>query len=416
MPTGVDRKGDLDAGSAVPAYRFVIVSVVSPPRPVSAEVALRLERADAGLRATDPSAYPVSPRVLKRVITQDLGLTGLGLNLPHRKSWILQAHRALQLLEPDELGLTTFEGLPDHVLLIARPEDEELERLTLEAMCLRYWRMLFHLRVHRALDSAVEVGSLTEPVVRRHVEEIGQVEFDEIDVMLRREKYLPPDHTRTMGFVEFAAVYLELNHFQPDWIPAYFPGLDQFETVNEILKRYVDGGRLVDQTRVEGAPESPLTKQSADPDQTPNWWDDDDNKPRGPQSYHTLGERARKSSSRGNNARAARLWLQAAYHSPSLLAGDAVVNARREVEQLTRRLQAALRFDDARADEWADALFALLAAARPGFWNQDAGCCMTCSASRWIMNGKCLSSIRGNGCVRLGSDRCVADCRISAKC
>ena len=314
----------------------------------------------------------MAQRVLKRVITQDLGLTGLGLNLPHRKSWILSASRAQQLLEPDELGLVDYEALPPHVLLIARPEDEELDRLSVSAMCLRYWRMLFHIRVHRALDDALESGKLTEPLVRRHVEALGQVQFDEIEVMLRREKYLPPDHTRTMVFVEFAAVFLELLHFQPDWLPSYFPAIRHPAQAEALLAAYLSGRELLEESYVDGAPRDPAPPAANASTAGATLWSEDDEKPRGPQSYHRLGERAKRSSERGNNARAARLWLQAAQHSPSLLAGDAVLHARREIEALTQRLQAALRFSDNEAEEWTEALFALLGAARPGFWNADA--------------------------------------------
>jgi hypothetical protein len=348
------------------------VPVANPPRPLSAEAASRLDQADAAVRKADPTAFPVSQRVLKRVITQDLGLTGLGLNLPHRKSWILTAARAQQLVEPDELGLQTYETLSPYVLLLARPEDEELDRLTISELCLRYWRLLFHIRVHRALDEALESGQLTDRIVRQHVEAIGQVAFDEIDVMLRREKYLPPDHTRSMAFVEFAAVFLELKQFQTDLLPAYFPALGDFTAAAELLETYVDDNELLAETYVQGAPREPHEPETEEEPGAALWWKDEDEKPRGPQSYHRLGEKAVRSSARGNNARAARLWLQAAYHSPSLLSGDAILHARREVEALTRRLQAALRFDDAEAHEWTEALFALLAAARPGFWNPDA--------------------------------------------
>jgi len=320
----------------------------------------------------DPTAFPVSHRVLKRVITQDLGLTGLGLNIPHRKSWILASDRAQQLIEPDELGLTTYGALPPYVLLLARPEDEEIDRLSVSELCLRYWRLLFHIRVHRALDEALENGRLSDRIVRQHVETIGQVAFDEIDVMLRREKYLPPDHTRTMAFVEFAALFLELAHFQPAWLPAYFPALGDFSVARNLLTAYVNGEELLASTFVEGAPRTPQPAPEEEEPGVALWWKDEDEKPRGPQSYHRLGERAVRSSVRGNNARAARLWLQAAYHSPSLLSADAVLHARREIEALTLRLQAALRFADDEVDEWTEALFALLAAARPGFWNADA--------------------------------------------
>lgn len=348
------------------------MSVASPPKPVSLEAAHRLSDADAALRAADPSAFPVPQRLLKRVITQDLGLTGLGLNVPHRKSWLLSVSRAQQLLEPDELGLSVFDGLPDRVVLIARPEDEELERLNLTELRLRYWRLLFHARVHLELDECFADGRLTEALIRRHINELGQVAFDEVAEVLYREKYLPPDDPRSMLFIEFAAVYLELLHFSPQWLSCYFPAIGHSPEVVAILQNYLAVETLLDETYVEGAPRDPLSAVGDRSETELPWWKAERTGVARPAVYHRLVDRAHRASADGNNARAARLWLQAAQAAPDLLSGDAVLGARREIQTLTKRLQAAIDFDDDTARDWLEALSALLGAARPGFWNPDA--------------------------------------------
>ncbi|MBX3442469.1 MAG: hypothetical protein KF774_08675 [Planctomyces sp.] len=347
--------------------------VASPPSPRSAEAASRLAQADVALRSADPTAFAVAQRVLKRVIIQDLGLTGLGLNVPHRKTWLLSGGRALQLLEPDELGLSTFEGLPEHLILIAHPEDDELERQSAVELRVRYWRMLFHARVHRALDDCLARRQLSDASVRQHIERLGQVEFDEAADVLRREKYLTPDDTRTMIFVEFAAVYLELRHFSPKWLPAYFPALGRSPIVDELLSVYVNAGELFEDTRLEGVPDSLPTDDAADAAQDSAWDAVGESAARrNPKVYQRLAARAQRASQNGNNVRAARIWLQAGQHAPELLSGESLVAARRELQTLAGRLQSAIGFDDAELPEWVELLTALLGKARPGFWNADA--------------------------------------------
>src|SRR5262249_42659290 len=60
-------------------------------RPMSVSDAPRLDLAELGrlLRAADPAALLVPARLLRRVIKRDRKLTGLGLQVPHHKSYVL---------------------------------------------------------------------------------------------------------------------------------------------------------------------------------------------------------------------------------------------------------------------------------------------------------------------------------------
>ena len=60
------------------------------------------------LRAADPAALLVSPRILRRVIKKDRGLSGPGLQVPHRKSYVIARERLLSIADRAELGLETW--------------------------------------------------------------------------------------------------------------------------------------------------------------------------------------------------------------------------------------------------------------------------------------------------------------------
>ena len=57
------------------------------------------------VRAVDPAAFLILPRILRRVIKQDCRLTGFGLKVPHRKSYVIGREALLEAVDKDELGL-----------------------------------------------------------------------------------------------------------------------------------------------------------------------------------------------------------------------------------------------------------------------------------------------------------------------
>src|SRR5262245_65253622 len=87
-----------------------------------------LDAAELGrlLRAVDPAALLVPSRLLRRVIKRDRKLTIVGLRVPHRKSYVISRNALVALADPDELGIEPDRELPDTVLLLERPEPEDL--------------------------------------------------------------------------------------------------------------------------------------------------------------------------------------------------------------------------------------------------------------------------------------------------
>ena len=76
---------------------------------------------EQNLRAVEPALRLVSPRVLRRVIKRDRNLPGLGLRVPHRKSYVIPRDRLLTLAELPELGLEPSNDLPSMVVLMEQP-------------------------------------------------------------------------------------------------------------------------------------------------------------------------------------------------------------------------------------------------------------------------------------------------------
>ncbi len=184
---------------------------------------LTLAELDQALRATDPTALLVAPRILRRVIKQDAGVSGLGLRVPHRKTYVIGREDLLTIVGTDDLDLDTDAELADQVILIARPTAEALDALSRDKALVKFWRQLFHARVHAALDQQIAEGRLGEPEIRARIRQIGETEFDEIRSVLRQEDYLLPPRIDATVYIEFAAVYLELRHFVPSFSALIFP-------------------------------------------------------------------------------------------------------------------------------------------------------------------------------------------------
>jgi hypothetical protein len=210
-----------------------------------------LERA---VRAADPAARLVQPRILRRVIKHDRGLPGMGLQVPHRKSYVIDSARAIEIVDREEIGLGPGDEPPATLILLARPASDDLSERPAGEALLRCWRLLFHARVHQALEHAFAAGRLTPRGVRARIHRIGQTEFDEIRGVLRQEDFLLPPRDDLGVYIEFAAVYLELRHFAENLVPRYFSALRDREAVDRLLAEDVDAVGLFAATRPAGAP------------------------------------------------------------------------------------------------------------------------------------------------------------------
>src|SRR5262249_42977440 len=138
----------------------------------------------AVLRQVDDSVLLVPSRILRRVIKKHRQLGGLGLQVPHRKSYNIDRETLLKIATPSELGLTPDRALPEMVLLLPAPLPEQLPRWNPGAWLLAYWRLLFHGRAHCASPR------LGRAEVAQRIAELGQLEFEEARAVLAQENLL----------------------------------------------------------------------------------------------------------------------------------------------------------------------------------------------------------------------------------
>ncbi|MEW4570900.1 hypothetical protein AB1L88_23785 [Tautonia sp. JC769] len=345
---------------------------------------MSLEELKQAIRAADPNAVLVPPRILRRVIKHDRKMASLGLQVPHRKTYVLDANTATSILERDEMGLDVEAeaALTGSVILLAEPPPERLATMTRGQILLRYWRMLFHARIDEELEHQRRGGFLSDSIVRSRVDRIGQTVIDEARMVLRLEDYLLPPRDLWEVYREFTAVYLELRHFAPRLLGSYFPSIEDREAVDAVLAEDVNAPALFDRTRPPGAPEpaalGALIEAAADEPPPPDEAVGTCPLP-APQPARRLAERlvrrSERSDRRGNVVRAA---IQLARSSKFLdplgppSASNPWAKARAALGELGERLVEALGLDPNEADDWRRALPALLAPASEGIWAVEA--------------------------------------------
>ncbi len=215
---------------------------------------LTLDDLERAVRAADASAFLVLPRILRRVIKNDRRLSGFGLKIPHRKSYVIAREPLLEIVEKEELGLTEMDVLPERFILLARPSPQRLIDTPAGDVLTRCWRLLFHARVHAALEDRIREGKLSPAIIRQRIFQIGPVEFDEVRMVLGQEDLLLPPPSDESTYVEFAATYLELRYFAGSFLPRYFPGLEKLEAVDEVIRQDVDAESLFEAARPRARP------------------------------------------------------------------------------------------------------------------------------------------------------------------
>jgi hypothetical protein len=331
------------------------------------------------LREVEPAALLVPARILRRVIKKDCGLGGLGLRVPHRKSYILRRDNLLAIATPRELDLEPGTALPEVVMLFPIPSDARLGKSPAGEVLLRYWGLLFHLRVHRAFERLRLEGKLDESSVRERIRRIGVVEFEEAREVLHQENFLlkpGPDATDVKlwpgdlsgTYEEFAAVYLELLYFDPHRRQQFFPAITDHAAVEKILGEDIDHAELFRSSRPRGASDPVHTRPLLPPAPEPPLLPDEPEKGQPGEMRRHAEEAAR----RRNNVRAAILRRRAMALCPPSQAGRIRANARQEIEKLAARLRNALHFPESETADWSRCLLALLDSAALGIWNQEA--------------------------------------------
>ena len=212
-------------------------------------------------------------------------LGGFGFRVPHSKTYVISSEELLEIADRDELGFLPIEVLPKTVILLERPDAEDLEERPRDELLLRYWELLFHAKVHcqlepvfaasagRHLDTDAQQWSATvggtstngvpaEPGIptAERIAQLGERQFDEIRDVLRQERFLVPQPASGCAddasvYVEFAAVYLGLRYFKPFLVASFFPALRSLDDVDWVIAQDIDAAKLLAATRLAGTPD-----------------------------------------------------------------------------------------------------------------------------------------------------------------
>lgn len=326
-------------------------------------------------RERDSGAFFVLPRVVRRVLQNELNITTNWLPPPHRKSCVVERDQLLWLVARDELGVEPDAVLPQRMILIARPEEDRLEKFTRDDLLRYYWRLLFHARIDFELELKTAPGRLTTAELRRRIDSIGQTQFDEIRSVLRAEQMLTsPDDPRHV-YAEFVAVFHELKQFAPQLLPLYFPSLGSEASVLKTIGADCDASSLLEATRpgdLSASTPAPAAPPPAPPVEALLEATQINLASRSPRKYTALMRRAQRLRTAGNNVRAALVRRQAFDVAPLDQMNEARRELIQEIEFLVLRLQAALELSDDEVRPWLAMCERLLPAARHGFWNANA--------------------------------------------
>ena len=344
----------------------------SPPIPASLQMASDVEHR---LREQQVGIYFVMPRVVRRVLQNELDIASPLQQPPHRKSCVVQRDRLLWLVARDELGVDDRINLPEQIILIAQPEEHQLETMTREELQRHYWRLMFHARIDYEMLARTSRAQMLTSELRSRIDRIGQSSFDEIRSVLRSEQMLMrPDDDRNV-YAEFVAVYHELQAFAPQLVPLYFPSLPAPEIVLETIGPECDAKILLKETRPVDLPHDvPPNMETRDfianngqvatiAAVAPH---------RSVRQYTSLVRKAGKLSDQQNNVRAALVRQVALEVVPEESIDSAKQLLLEEIHKLVSRLQSALEMTDATARSWLEMCEKLLPSALRGFWNANA--------------------------------------------
>ncbi|MCA9035380.1 MAG: hypothetical protein KDA91_09625, partial [Planctomycetaceae bacterium] len=335
----------------------------------------RLNELRRALTECDATAFLVEPRVIRRVIRDRHGYARLSTSIPHTESQVVSDSDLRALTHPDELGLQTFQTLPSTALLIAQPEEGELDHWPIQELLQLIWRRLFHGTIDRELLQKTR-GPLNRGEVQNRIAAIGQVEFDEAHFVLKSEHRLVDSQSRIEGYCEFAAIYLELQRFAPDLLPVWFPSLDGRIHVNEVIANDLDADAIFRATQLVGAPSPDLTpRQIRDEERltsTRQDWSLGVGSSPSDRAYLRQMKRRDRALERGNTVGAMTCAMQAAERATTEeKRTSAHQKARLDIEQLILRLRAALQFDEAEVEDWRASIWELATNSIHGFWNAD---------------------------------------------
>ncbi len=325
------------------------------------------------LQSVEPSVYLVETRVLRRVIRLDRQFQGFRVLVPHYFSYVIDRERLLSFADLSEISDRPGDELPQRVILLPQPADDELASLQgRPALERKYLQRLFHACVHLKLDEVIanDPDRMERLAARR--EQIGDVEFAEIREVLLKENYLfrPPTDVET--YIEFMALALEFKYFAPSKLPLYFPAIRDWQPIEALFQQDLDHQALYERLKLSDS----IDPEDAAQNETPSFHaaSASTSKPHSSSltKLRNLQSGALKQSSVGNTIKSALTHLRAAQAATGEQRQAAEAAAQAELGHFTERLQHALGLSEDEAEQWDIALQPLLIPANDGFWSNEA--------------------------------------------
>jgi hypothetical protein len=336
---------------------------------------LSMDTLENAVRAADASALFVPAWLLQKLAAYDRGPGANVFALPRAQAHLITRERLLEIVQREELPLAP--PAPGRsVLLLARPETDQLASTSASEMLLRYWRLMFNARAKSAMQSHIAAAPFPRAAVQERIEQLSRSAFNEARYVLMRERYLLPAADDIEAYAEFAALYLEFTSFCPTSLPYFFPAMEDSPGVLEMLKADIDWQSILKATRPAGATDSQSTL-SAEASGPASIAAKPRRRARRDASHRDkLLAKAIAADARGNDVRAAifriRVYRAAGTSGPSRDSLTTVyADALKDLDQLTARLKAALALDDSLARQWRARLVALLENAAGGWWNAE---------------------------------------------
>lgn len=318
---------------------------------------MKLDELAQRLRERDPAAVLVPPGALARLVQSVMGITWAVWKIPHSHCLSIARATLHRYIEQEELYLPPGYSLPETVLVLERPNPDQLAAARNDELLTRYWRLLFHACLHRALD--VRMAAVSDAELRERIERLGPVAFEEARNVLIEDGQLVDGADDRTAYIEFITFYLELRFFANNLATVYFPSLTDLEEVDALLKLDVDGAAIFEYSRLRSAP-LPTPKTDDQSDESEDF-------------YRRLTQSAERASAVGDTVAAAILHTRAARVAPAQKTEPAQARAREAIYKLVTRLQSALGLtDDAAQAEWNDVLPRLLDKADQGARPEEA--------------------------------------------
>ncbi len=308
---------------------------------------MRIKDLQAALQAVHPGAILVSSRVLDRGLQYRFSLPTYRIwDIPHRSSLVVDRHKLVSFIEPDDLEVHPDQVLPDRVILLAKPTAELENQVNDETLLSIYWRRLFHACIHLELERQLTSGELNGQRIRERIDALGPIIWAEARKVLVEEDWLTATATEEAFYIEFVAVFLELKFFLPNVTGAYFPAIQDPHRVERIVSEGLDSDTLFARTHLRGA-RDPAPLEDPGTDEANDY-------------FNRLVDQAKRYAKQENHVRAAILRIRASRVAPAERTRTTREEATADMRALVTRLQKALEFDPVKFDEWVAHLDTLL--------------------------------------------------------